>query len=490
MKKEENSRNVNSSVGIISSIRKSLEYLINESKLKRSEMSKIKNNIRTGKQKYNTEIKKYSTLTEQIIKKEEDIECIYRKICKKKQKQLLFLSSINKTFYHHLVDTTQQIHISIIDSLLLFTGFPNKENEHNIFNTVLKDESELRSLIEYSEQYQFNLLKSNQKKFKYINLQMIDTKQTTTIPYPLSEIYDNLLLIYDIISLTNEKHDLVSQCDALYKQKNLIFIGLKSLESDIVHNDNSYKELHTYVKGIEGMLEQYKEIKDKNDIDSYTKFSNNLQSLKNINWNNLAMNNELSLNTMTMKSEYSESEHNSIVERKSNKIRNIKKSSSKKSPFSKSPINNRSHYQTYSSVSQTSSMLKTKNSSTISINKQKKRSLGSLKCIMSIGNKIKQSKTEKFSRADTMNTPTKERDTLKMIQTSFGELIPTNFTEIDSVCDEMSQVKKDKMKIGKLIIKGQGGMVNNFTYENKGKELETFKFAKHNNACGCCVSCT
>ena len=33
-------------------------------------------------------------------------------------------------------------------------------------------------------------------------------------------------------------------------------------------------------------------------------------------------------------------------------------------------------------------------------------------------------------------------------------------------------------------------MVNNFTYENKGKELETFKFAKHNNACGCCVSCT
>ena len=135
-------------------------------------------------------------------------------------------------------------------------------------------------------------------------------------------------------------------------------------------------------------------------------------------------------------------------------------------------------------------MLKTKNSSTISINKQKKRSLGSLKCIMSIGNKIKQSKTEKFSRADTMNTPTKERDTLKMIQTSFGELIPTNFTEIDSVCDEMSPVKKDKMKIGKLIIKGQGGMVNNFTYENKEKELETFKFAKHNNACGCCVSCT
>ena len=489
MKKEENSRNVSINVGIINSIRKSLEYLINESKLKRSEMSKIKNNIRTGKQRYNTEIKKYSALTEQIIKKEEDIECIERKICKKKQKQLLFLSSINKTFYHHLVDTTQQIHISIIDSLLLFTGFPNNDSEHNIFTTVLKDEHELRSLIEYSEQYQFNLFKSNQKKFKYINLQMLDTKQTTTIPYPLSEIFDNLLLIYDIISLTNEKNDLLSQCDALYKQKNIIFIGLKSLESDIVHIDNSYKELHTYVKGIEGMLEQYKEIKDKNDIDSYTKFSNNLQSFKHINWNNLTSNNEFSLNTMTMKSEYSESEHNSIVESKSKKISNIKKTSSKKSPFSKSPINNRSRYQTYSSVSQTSSLLKTKINSSISINKQKKRSLqsGSLKYIMNIGNKIKQCKTEKYNRADTMNTPTK--DSLKMIQSSFGELIPTNFTEIDSVCDEMSPVK-DKMKIGKLVIKGQSGMVNNFTYENKGKELETFKFEKHNNACGCCVSCT
>lgn len=45
MKKEENSRNVNNSVGIINSIQKSLEYLLNESKIKREEMAKIKNNI-------------------------------------------------------------------------------------------------------------------------------------------------------------------------------------------------------------------------------------------------------------------------------------------------------------------------------------------------------------------------------------------------------------------------------------------------------------
>lgn len=405
---------------------------------------------------------------------------------------MLFLSGIDKTFYHHLIDTTLQIQISIIDSLLLFSGFPNTENEHNIFNTVLKDEYEVRNLIEYSEEYQFNLFKSNQKKFKYINLQMINTKQTTTIPYPLSEIFDNLLLIYDLIRLTNEKNDLIVQCDALYEQKNKIFIGLKSLESEIVHNDNSYKELHTYVKGIEAMLEKFKEIKDKNDIESYMKFSNSLKSFQNINWNNLT-NIDQSINTMTVKSEFSEdkSEHSSIVESKAKKISNIKKTLSKKSPFSKTNINSRSHYQTYSSVSQTSSLLKTKTSSSLSINK-KKRSLqnGSLKCIINIGNKIKQCNTEKFVRADTMNTPGKGRDSLKLIQSSFGELIPTNFTEIDSVCDEMSPVKKDKMTIGKLIIKGQSGIINNFKYENKGKELETFKFEKHNNACGCCVSCT
>ena len=80
MKKDEENEKVNSD-SLINSILKSLAFLTNESKTKRAEMDKIRCKIRQGKITYNQEIKKYTSLTHEIIQAENNIENIDRKMC-------------------------------------------------------------------------------------------------------------------------------------------------------------------------------------------------------------------------------------------------------------------------------------------------------------------------------------------------------------------------------------------------------------------------
>ena len=57
----------------------------------------------------------------------------------------------------------------------------------------------------------------------------------------------------------------------------------------------------------------------------------------------------------------------------------------------------------------------------------------------------------------------------------------------ESVCDEMSPVQKNKMKIAKMVMKGPQrgypGMIHRET------QMQTFQFER-NPSCGCCMSCT
>ena len=79
MKEEENKINNDT----INTVVKSLTFLSNESKSKRTEMDQIRSAIKKGKIEYNKEIKKYSLLMKNIIILENEIENIERIICKK-----------------------------------------------------------------------------------------------------------------------------------------------------------------------------------------------------------------------------------------------------------------------------------------------------------------------------------------------------------------------------------------------------------------------
>ena len=455
MKEEENKVNNET----INSIVKSLTILSNESKAKRAEMDQIRSAIKKGKIEYNKEIKNYSLLMKKINKLENEIEKIERKICKKKHRQKILYSAINSSFYVNLKDTKNQIHQSIFENFLLFCGFTNYKNELDIFNTTLKDENELKSLIDQGEKFQNNIFKSAQSLYANINQKISETKQNQQIPYPFSDIYDIISNIYDIISFKKETQKLLDEIEILTLEKNNIFIGLKTLENQIVKNDQIYKDLQTYLKGINAMLEKYNTIKQNNDVGNYLLFANSLKEFSNVTWSKASTLNDLALSSMTVQSEFSEekSDISSL-----NTISYIKKVSSLKKETK------HCRNQTIASAKQMTTENEEKNNSCI-VHKEN----DSFK-----ENELKQSKSQ---------TIIEQIRTYKNNRSSLGDLMQSSNFEVDSVCEEVSPIQRNKMRIGKLVIKTQK---RSQRCNPKHNELEIIQFERHNPSCGCCMSCT
>lgn len=488
MKKDEENEKVNSD-SLINSILKSLAFLTNESKTKRAEMDKIRCKIRQGKITYNQEIKKYTSLTHEIIQAENNIENIERKICKKKQLQKLFFYSFNEKFFLYLLDLKKEKLSAIYENFLYFCGFSKIETESNIFQTVLKDETELKSILEYSLIYQENLCKENNSLFKILQTKITETRKNQNIPYPFSDIYDSILLNYDIISLNEEKQKLIVQCEQFQDKKNLIFIGLKSLESQILQNDVQYKEIQTYIKGINSILEKYNNMKGKNDIENYILFQNKIKEFTNVNWNH-SFTTDYALTSMTVPSEFSEdkseisSTHKDVIKA----ITNIKKSSPKHTstiqPVKNKKDNNYKHTRNISASIITQS-----------------HSVNIKPCSPSISRENKKRRASPFhqSKSQIIFQPFEEKisGSCQSIQefsnrkvqhhSSYDELIPFSQDMNESVCEEMSPVQKNKMKIAKMVMKGPQrgypGMIHRET------QMQTFQFER-NPSCGCCMSCT
>lgn len=488
MKKEEENEKVNSD-SLLNSILKSLAFLTNESKTKRAEMDIIRSKIRQKKIKYNQEIKKYTSSTHEIIQAEKNIENIERKICKKYQLQKLFFSSFNEKFFKNLLDLKSEKLSKIYENFLYFCGFSKIETESNIFHTVLKDESELKSILEYSLIYQENLCKENISLFKTIQTKITETRKNQNIPYPFSDIYDSILLNYDIISFKEEKQKLVAQCEQFQDQKNIIFIGLKALESQILQNENEYKEIQTYIKGINSILDKYNRMKGKNDISNYIIIQNEIKEFTNVNWNH-SFTSDHGLTSMTVPSEFSEdkSEISSTHKDVMKVITNIKKSTPKHTPKiqpvkSKKDKNNK-HSRNISATIFTQS-----------------RSFNIKPCSpsMSRSNKKKRIQHIHQSKSQIIYQPFEEKisDSTKNIQeltnskvqhhSSYSELLPFSQDINESVCEEMSPVQKNKMKIAKIVMRGTQrgypGMIHRET------QMQAFQFER-NPSCGCCMSCT
>ena len=79
--------------------------------------------IKIGKSDYNREIKEYNNLNKIILNEEKSLEMIENKFSKIKQKQKLFLSSINNDFLKHFKDLSSRINSEIIEVMIEFFGF-------------------------------------------------------------------------------------------------------------------------------------------------------------------------------------------------------------------------------------------------------------------------------------------------------------------------------------------------------------------------------
>ena len=78
--------------------------------------------------------------------------------------------------------------------------------------------------------------------------------------------------------------------------------------------------------------------------------------------------------------------------------------------------------------------------------------------------------------------------TYKNNRSSLEDLMQSSNFEVDSVCEEVSPIQRDKMRIGKLVIKTQKRSQK--CIQKRNNELEIIQFERHNPSCGCCMSCT
>ena len=94
------------------------------------------------------------------------------------------------------------------------------------------------------------------------------------------------------------------------ENKNILFLELKKLETEIRENDSIYRSLGMYRKYIHKILEKYKESKENSDFDSLKQILLTIEKTKNFDVNQV--NNFDNMSSLSMKSEYSFSENSSI----------------------------------------------------------------------------------------------------------------------------------------------------------------------------------
>lgn len=92
-------------------------------------------------------------------------------------------------------------------------------------------------------------------------------------------------------------------------KKNSVFLGLKSLESDIVKNDSNFRLISKYLKSINSFFERYRILKEIPPGETLRHerlidFLKNLKNFKKLNVNNMRKYDNM--NSLTLKSEYSE----------------------------------------------------------------------------------------------------------------------------------------------------------------------------------------
>ena len=518
---------------LIESMLKSLTALNNEVNLKRIELEKLKNKIKEGKFNYNQEIKIYQKLNQEIIFNEQKKGNIENNISKIKKKQLILYSTFSKEFLQNLIDSFKKFK-SIFIHFINFSGY-SPEKEINFISIILRDEHELKYIIEHSHNYQNNLFEKSKELFYKIKNKINIFKEQNSIPYPFESIFENMENIYKIIDLNNDKNEINNDINKKIEEKNKIFLTLKKIEGIIVNNEKLYQEMKNYIKGINSILDNYQTIRKKNDISNYLKFAKSVTEFNKVNFseqNTNFSNSDININSMTLQSEFSEDKNdynkqflknknnltvkntminnfnlnkalaldkniNKIILSKTHSKTTSRTTSRKKSP---NPIHKLKKKKNSKSKTPNLSYIKENNSKTpfrkinkVYNNNYKKYSNFPLNNIIQ-KTVIKKKIIKEDNSSDNEKT---ERNDIIINNLIRNDLMinDTNdpFTnDNDSVCDEVSPLRQDKFKISSLVIKNENGKIcpiinRGIKQQNNFNDLRIDRKVYSNE---CCMSCT
>ena len=245
----------------LTSIEQTLTSLKTDLRNKKQHIEIIRNFIHNDKVTYNSNIKKYLDLNQQIIDNEREIENIDKQISSIVKKQKLFKLSLTKSFYINFKDAFNHLNVDKVITFFEFCGF-NNVDEHKciILKRMIKNEHELLYMLLHGEKHQKDLYKDEYNEFKYMKIKINETNKET-LPYVYEQLFMYIVSVYNKIELRSLKEELMNVNDYHYEMKNKIFITLKQLEYAIVQNSRIYRQLYSYIKGAKLMLVNYNKIK-------------------------------------------------------------------------------------------------------------------------------------------------------------------------------------------------------------------------------------
>lgn len=245
----------------LTSIEQTLTSLKTDLRNKKQHIEIIRNIIHNDKVTYNSNIKKYLDLNQQIIDNEHEIENIDKQISSIIKKQKLFKLSLTKSFYINFKDAFNHLNVDKVITFFEFCGFNNVDERKCIMlKRMIKNEHELLYMLLHGEKHQKDLYKDEYNEFKYMKIKINETNKET-LPYVYEQLFMYIVSVYNKIELHSIKEELMNVNDYHYEMKNKIFITLKQLEYAIVQNSRIYRQLYSYIKGAKLMLVNYNKIK-------------------------------------------------------------------------------------------------------------------------------------------------------------------------------------------------------------------------------------
>ena len=371
----------------------SLRYLISEYQKKKEELEKLRPEIINIKTEFNTQIKIYQEITQKIITCEEEIEKKLNKISKiKTNQEISIFNNLNRKCFSHLLELSKNNNQNLKD-LFNILNYKNKESE---FFIILKNENEFNYLLHYSYKIYKNLFQIDKKRFDEIK-NFFDNLKIYTYPFDFIFEYlkNNILILNLNTEITMKKKNL----DLEIQNKNIKFLEIKSIENEIIQQENYYKTLIKYRKVIHSLIDKYKEI-EKENFEGINEYLNTIVQIKNYDFTR--NNNFDNMSSLSLQSEYTVSENASLISNSLNisNLLNNNTNASKKNEEKKDKI----YF---------------KKISNYDINKNKQS-----KSVMKKEKKIREEEDEEES--------------LKIILTNRkDELLQATMLIKDSICDEM-----------------------------------------------------
>ena len=302
--------NSNLSEQEINELNQSIKIIVSEYSSKKEAMDKLKPIIIEKKTEYNNKIKLYQEITKKIILQENSIEKIQNKIVKIEKHQKTLLLNLTKKCYYHLLDISENINNKLkYESLSKFLKLLTIKNYNEPFEgiSILKNEYELKNLLQYLNEIYSNLDKTNIQTYKDFYL-FYKENSKSNLEYPFDFLFEFIGTIFERIELKNNLLQQKKELDIENQNKNSLFLDLKKIETEIRQNDSVYRSLGMYRKYIHKILQKYKESKENSDFNSLKKIFLTIENSKNFE----QVNNLDNMSSLTMKSEYSFSENSSV----------------------------------------------------------------------------------------------------------------------------------------------------------------------------------